>query len=203
MSGSLPNTDFTAINIKSEQNTLVSRTDSGKTFRRQVDNQRWKFTCSYKTQPRLAFQSIIAFIVKQRGQKENFTITFPNYLDAKGNETGSVAVNGVHAVGDTTIDMDGFHSDGTHRFRAGDFIKFANHTKVYMVVADVTSSSNAATVTIEPPLVSALANDEAVVYDDVPFTVHLVSDLQEFPSNNADGDGEPLFNFEFDVVENL
>jgi hypothetical protein len=72
-----------------------------------------------------------------------------------------------------------------------------------MVVADVTSSSNAATVTIEPPLVAALANDEGVTYDDVPFTVHLVSDLQEFPANNADGDGEPLFNFEFDVCESL
>jgi len=203
MSGALPNTDFTAINIKSEQKTLMSTTDSGKTFRRQVDGQRFKFTCSYKTQPRLAFQSIMAFIIKQRSSKENFTITFPNYLNAKGNESGTVLVNNAHTVGDTTITMDGFHADGTHRFRAGDFIKFANHTKVYMVVADVTSSSNAATVTIEPPLVSALANDEAVAYDDVPFTVHLVSDLQEFPANNANGDGEPLFNFEFDVCESL
>ena len=47
MSGALPNTDFQAINFRSEQRTLVSRTDSGKTFRRQIDGQRWSFTLKY------------------------------------------------------------------------------------------------------------------------------------------------------------
>ena len=47
MSGAVPNTDFTAINIKSNQKTLVSTTDSGKTYRRQVDGQRWSFTIAY------------------------------------------------------------------------------------------------------------------------------------------------------------
>ena len=203
MSGALPSVDFTAVNISSQQKTLVSTTDSGKTFRRQIQGQRWQFSCVYKQQPRLSFQSIMAFIIKQRSQKESFTITFPNYLDANGNESGTVLVNGVHAVGDTTIAMDGFHADGTHRLRAGDFIKFNGHSKVYMVVEDVTSSSNASTVTIEPPLRTALANDEAVTYDDVPFTVQLTSDLQEFPMSNGDSDGEPLHNFEFDVIESL
>ena len=36
MSGALPDTSFDAINVKSEQRTLVSTTDSGKTFRRQI-----------------------------------------------------------------------------------------------------------------------------------------------------------------------
>ena len=38
-----------------------------------------------------------------------------------------------------------------------------------MVIEDVTSSSNSATVTIEPPLRTALANDSGVTYDSVPF----------------------------------
>ena len=79
--------------------------------------------------------------------------------------------------------MDGFAGDGAGRFKMGDFIKFASHDKVYMVVADVTSSSNAATVTIEPPLVADIANDSAVTYDNVPFTVHLVNDIQSFGLN--------------------
>ena len=94
--------------------------------------------------PRTTFAPIQAFIIKQRSQKEDFTITFPSYLDAQGHETVTVSVNGVHyVVGDTTIAMDGFHSDGADRLKVGDFIKFANHSKVYMIVADVTSSSNA------------------------------------------------------------
>jgi len=200
MSGALPNVDFTAFNIKSNQKTLVSQTDSGKTYRRQIDGQRWSFTVSYPLMTRANFQPIMAFIVQQRSQKESFTITFPSYLNATGNETGTVLINGAHSVADTTIAMDAFADDGAGRFKAGDFIKFA-HSKVYMVVTDVTSSSNAATVTIEPPLTTALSNNSSVTYDSIPFTVHLTSDIQEFTSGQANSDGVPLFKFEFDVIE--
>lgn len=202
MSGALPNVGFEAINIQSEQTTLLSRTVSGKTFRRQIDGQRWTFTCSYPNIKRSDFAAVQAFIVKQRGSKEDFTITFPSYLNAQGNETGTVLVNGVHAVGDTTIAMDAFAADGAGRFKAGDFIKFS-HSKVYMVVEDVTSSSNAATVTIEPPLTTALSDNEAVTYDNVPFTVFLKNDIQEFPSNAIAADGSILFTYEIDVEESI
>jgi len=203
MSGALPNVDFTAFNIKSNQKTLVSQTDSGKTYRRQIDGQRWSFTVSYPLMTRANFQPIMAFIVQQRSQKESFTITFPSYLNATGNETGTVLINGVHAVADTTIAMDAFAGDGAGRFKAGDFLKFASHDKIYMVVADVTSSSNAATVTIEPPLTTALADDSAVTYDNVPFTVHLVNDVQAFGTVGADKDGNLLYKYELDVEETL
>ena len=145
----------------------------------------------------------MAFIMKQRSRKENFTIIPPEIEDARGSETGTVLVNGGHAVGDTTIAMDAFASDGAGRFKAGDFIKFASHNKVYMVVSDVTSSSNAATVTIEPPLITALADDSVVTYDNVPFTVHLTNDLQQFGAIGADKDGNILYQFELDVEETL
>ena len=202
MSGALPNVEFEAINIRSEQRTLLSRTNSGKTFRRQIDGQRWLFTVQYPNIKRSDFAAVQAFIIKQRGSKEDFTVTFPDYLNAQGNETGTVLVNGVHAVGDTTIAMDAFAADGAGRFKAGDFIKFS-HSKVYMVVEDVTSSSNAATVTIEPPLTTALSDNETVTYDSVPFTVFLKNDIQEFPSNAIASDGSILFTFELDVEESL
>jgi len=202
MSGALPNVAFNAININSEQRTLLSRTNSGKTFRRQIDGQRWLFTLSYPQLKRSDFAPVLAFIIKQRNSKEDFTVTFPSYLNALGNETGTVRVNGSHSAGDTTIAMDGFAADGSGRFKAGDFIKFA-HSKVYMVVEDVTSSSNAATVTIEPPLTTALSDDEAVTYDDVPFTVFLKNDIQEFNSQSISSDGEILFTYEIDVEESI
>ena len=203
MSGALPSNDFNALNFKSEQKTLVSTTDSGKTFLRQVDGQRWTFTVSYPLKTRQDFAPIQAFIIRQRSQKENFTITFPSYLNAQGSETGTVLVNGVHSAGDTTIDVNGHAGDTAGSFKAGDLIKFAGHSKVYMIVSDVTPSSNASTLTIEPPLTNALANDEAVTYDSVPFTVHLNSDLQEFQTNQVDSSGNLLFSFEFDVIESL
>ena len=202
MSGALPNTDFTAINVKSNQKTLFSETDSGKTFRRQIQGQHFSFTIQYQPMTRADFAPIQAFIMKQRSRKENFTVTFPSYLNALGNETGTLLVNGSHSVADTTIAIDGFAGDGADRLKAGDFIKFA-HDKVYMVVEDVTSSSNSATVTIEPPLREALANNSSVRYDSVPFTVHLTSDVQEFNSSNSHKDGELLYNYQFDVIESL
>ena len=200
MSGALPNTDFTAINIKSNQKTLVSQTDSGKTYRRQVDGQRWSFTIVYPLMTRADFAPTMAFIIKQRSRKESFTVTFPSYLNALGNETGTLLVNGAHSVADTTIAIDGFAGDGAGRLKAGDFIKFA-HAKVYMVVADATSSSNACTVTIEPPITTALSNNSSVTYDSIPFTVHLTSDIQEFTSGQVNSSGDPLIKFEFDVIE--
>ncbi len=202
MSGALPNTDFEAYNIQSNQKTLYSETDSGKSFRRQVQGQRWSFTVSYPPMTRSDFAPLMAFIIQQRSRKETFTITFPTYLNAQGNESGTLAVNGSHTAGDTTIAIDGFAGDSAGRLKAGDFIKFA-HAKVYMVVSDVTSSSNAATVTIEPPITTALSNDSAVSYDNVPFTVHLLNDVQTFETNQSDKEGNPLYKYEFDVIEAL
>ena len=206
MSGAFPisNAKFESLGIKSIQNTIILKSQSGKKLARQIDNQRFGFTASIITAKRSdVYGELMAFIIKQRSGKENFTIIPPEIEDARGSETGTVLVNGVHAVGDTTIAMDAFAGDGAGRFKAGDFLKFASHDKVYMVVSDVTSSSNAATVTIEPPLITALADDSAVTYDNVPFTVHLTNDIQEFGTVGADKDGNLLYQFDFDVEETL
>ena len=202
MSGTLPDTRFEAINLQSNQKTLFSETDSGKSFRRQIQGQRFSFTISYPPMKRSDFAPIMAFIMKQRNRKEDFTITMPSYLNAQGNETGTLLVNGSHSASDTTIAIDGFAGDGAGRLKAGDLLKFA-HDKVYMVVADVTSSSNSATVTIEPPLRTALADNSSVAYDSVSFKVHLTSDVQEFATSQNDGNGNLLFSYEFDVIESL
>ena len=202
MSGALPNTNFNAINLKSNQKTLFTETDSGKTFRRQIQGQRFSFTVSYPPMKRTEFAPIMAFIMKQRARKENFTITLPSYFNALGSETGTLLVNGAHSAADTTIAIDGFASDGAGRLKAGDLIKF-DHDKVYMIIDDVTSSSNAATVTIEPPLRTALTNNSSVAYDSIQFTVHLTSDVQEFQTGQNDSDGNLLFKYEFDVIESL
>ena len=206
MSGAFPisNAKFETMGIKSIQNSIISKSQSGKKLARQIDNQRFGFTASIITAKRSdVYGELMGFIIKQRSGKENFTIIPPEIEDARGTETGTVLVNGVHAVGDTTIAMDGFAGDGAGRFKTGDFIKFASHDKVYMVVADATSSSNACTVTIEPPLITALADDSVVTYDNVPFTVHLTNDVQEFGVVGSDKDGNLLYKFEFDVEESL
>ena len=206
MAGAFPisSAGFSTLGIRSIQNTIISKSQSGKKLARQIDGQRFAFTAQIITGKRSdIYGELMAFIIKQRSQKENFTIIPPEIEDARGVETGTLAVNGSHTVGDTTIAIDGFAADTANRLRVGDFIKFNGHTKVYMVVADVTSSSGAATVTIEPPLTTALSDDETVLYDNIPFTVHLTNDVQEFGAVSADKDGNVLYQFELDVEEAL
>ncbi len=139
MSGAFPisNSKFETLGIQSIQNTIISKSISGKKLSRTIDSQRWGFTASIITAKRSdVYGELMAFIIKQRSGKENFTIIPPEIEDARGSETGSVLINGVHAVGDTTIAMDAFDGDGAGRFKAGDFLKFASHDKVYMVVAE-------------------------------------------------------------------
>ncbi len=203
MSGAFPisSAAFETMGIKSNQTTIISKSLSGKKLSRQIDNQRFSFSIRIIVGKRSdVYGELMAFIIKQRSGKENFTIVPPEIEDARGNISGTVLVNGVHAVGDTTIDIDGM----TGTLKAGDFVKFASHNKVYMVVADATADgSNEANITIEPPLTTALTNDSVVTYDDVPFTVHLTSDIQEFGVVGADKDGNLLYQYELDVEETL
>ena len=196
MSGTLPTSpEFNSIGFTSEQKTITSTTDSGKMFSTQIDGQRFSFTASYPTMTRETFSPVLAFIMKQRSQQNTFQVSLPDLKNAKGNVSGTVLVDGAHTAGDTTITVDAM----TGTLKAGDFVKFANHTKVYMVVADVTADgSNDATLTIEPPLRSNLANNEAVTYDGVQFTVRLSNDVQQFKTSVID-----QYTFELDFIEAL
>jgi len=196
MAGTYPTSpEFASVGFASEQKTITSTTDSGKMFSVQVDGQRFKFSASYPPMRRSEFAPVYAFIMKQRSQKETFQISLPDLKNAKGDVSGIVSTNGSHSAGDTTIDIQNI----TGTIKAGDFIKFNTHSKVYMVVEDATGDSNdEATITIEPPLRENVDTDVVILYDNVPFTVRLTNDVQEFNTNDLD-----LYRFEVDFIEAL
>lgn len=192
MSGTYPTTpEFRSIGFSSEQKTITSTTDSGKMFAVQVDGQRFKFSASYPPMNRSDFAPVLAFVMKQRSQKETFQIALPDLKNAKGDVSGTVLVNGAHSAGDTTIDVDGM----TGTLKAGDFVKFAGHSKVYMITAD---RSGSGVINIEPALVENVSGSEQLIYNNVPFTVRLANDVQSYKL----GAGQ-FFSYEVDVVEAL
>jgi len=199
MAGAFPisTAKFESLGIKSIQNTIISKSVSGKKLSRQIDGQRWGFTARIITAKRSdVYGELMAFIIKQRSGKENFTIVPPEVEDARGTASGTP--NGTASAGATSITLGG---SGTGTLKAGDFIKFANHDKVYMVVADQSDISTGS-LTIEPPLTTAVSSSD-ITYDNVPFTVYLTNDIQEFGMVGADKDGNALYQFEFDVEETL
>ena len=203
MSGTFPiaTAKFETMGFSSKQNTISSKSINGKHLSRVVDNQRFGFTARVIVGKRSdIYGELMAFIIKQRSGKESFDIVPPDISSAKGNVSGTVLVNGTFAAGVTSVNVDGM----TGTLKAGDLIKFASHTKVYMVVADSTADgSNEATLTIEPPLQSNITDDSVVTFNNVAFKVHLENDIQEFGVVGADKDGNALYQFEFDVEEAL
>ena len=69
MSGEFPisSAKFQTMGIRSIQNTIISKSQSGKKLTRQVDNQRFGFTASIITAKRSdVYGELMAFIIKQR-----------------------------------------------------------------------------------------------------------------------------------------
>jgi hypothetical protein len=127
----------------------------------------------------------------QKGGVEEFTIVPPVVSSSSGGAVGTMRTNGSHAAGDSTIAVDSFSG----LIKAGDFVKFQGSQKVYMVTAD---QSGAGTLNIQPGLVEAVGNDQIVTYNNVPFTVRLENDIQEWSLSGFD-----RYSFEIDLIEVL
>lgn len=77
-------------------------------------------------------------------------------------DTDTIAVDLVagYSIGDESVVLD--VSAGTSTLVVGDIIKFAGHSQTYTVTANATLDTAGVAVSISPPLVAAVANDEEV-----------------------------------------
>jgi hypothetical protein len=198
--GNYPSTpDFSAVNFRIETNTQTTRSLSLTRFRNAIGTTFFTFTAQYPPMTRTEFKPVMAFIAQCRGPLNEFDVVIPELSECSGNPSGSTAlVNGGVSAGTSTISVDGL-AFSTTVLKAGDVVRFAGHTKVYMVTSDVTSSgTGTGTINITPPLKSSVANNEAVTIDDVPFRMTLNNDTQEI------GVGvDELYQFEVDMIEVL
>ena len=198
MSGQFPtNPNFSAINFKDNRPNLDNQTLSGKKQVRQIGAQYFSFTVAMPPLKQEKAQEIFAFLQKQKGSFENFTIQAPlDNLGASKSET-DILVAGAHTAGDASIALDGFTASQTGALKAGDIIKFANHSKVYMVQSDIDSDSGGAlTALISPNLVASLADNEAVTVNKPSFTVYLENNEIMYSTDTSG-----FYSISFDVRE--
>lgn len=190
MSGTYPSTPvFSSVNFTSEYFNLSSQTISGRMQVRNIGGQRFRFSAAYPPMSRSEFAPVNAFIMSQRGMAETFTIVLPEVSTKAGTATGTLSANASGAIGATSLAVTGI----TGTLKAGDLIKFANHNKVYMVAAD---RNGAGTLTFYPGLVTAVVSTEQITYNNVPFTVRLANDVQEFAVGT-----DLYYSYEVDMVE--
>ncbi len=185
--------------IGSAQNTIVSVTTSGRVQTRQIDGQKFTITLDYAPMSRANFAPIKAFIMKQRAKLNTFTVIPPIVSNAQGVASGTISVDGAISAGATTCTIDGMATSTSDILKAGDYFRFTGQDKVYMAVEDLDADGTGeGTLTFEPPLRSDVANDIALIYDNVDFTVRLSNDIQEYSIVTND-----LYKYQIDLIENL
>ena len=134
MSGAYPTTPtFSAINFKSRWYNVISESITGRTQGRHLGGHRFEFSASYPPLKRANHVLVDVFLEQQKGGSQTFTIVLPVISSASGSPSGSVTVTGAHSIGDSTIVVGGL----TGTLTAGDVVKFANHSKVYKITADL------------------------------------------------------------------
>jgi len=188
VSGSLPTTPkFASCTVRSERSIVTSTSISLRTQQRNLGGHRWSMTVTYPPMLRADFAPIDAFLEQQAA--DSFTVTPTTVSDSLGTASGSVQTSGTGALGAKSISI----SNLTGTLKAGSFIKFATHSKVYKVTADRAGNG---TLSFEPGLRLALSAGVAITYNSVPFTVRLSSPIHEY------GISTDLFvSYEFDVIE--
>ena len=198
MSGQFPTSpNFRSLNFKDNRPTLVNQTLSGKKQVRQIGSQYFSFTVQMPPLQQEKAQEVFAFLQKQKGSFEDFTIQAPlDNVGASRFET-DILVNGSQSAGDASIQLDGFAASTSGALKAGDLIKFANHSKVYMVQSNIDSLGDGSlTVLISPNLVASLSDNEAVTVNKPSFTVYLENNEIMY-STDASG----FYSISFDVRE--
>jgi hypothetical protein len=191
---------FTTANFKQATVTKRTQTASGRVIRASNGTTLWRGTLVYPPMTLAEFRPIQATVALAQGQLNDFDITIPLVSASQSVNAGAITatVDGAHSAGDTTIAVD-TNATTANILKAGDVVRFANHTKVYMCTTDInTDGSNKATINIQPALVEDLSNSESVTVHNVPFRMILSNDVQEF-QYRTDG----LVNYEIDVEEVL
>lgn len=199
MPGTLPYNNFKRVGIKSASPTITTVSISGQRQSKGVPAHYWQISAEYTNLTRQQFNEIMGFLQKQRGSLYQFDVVIPELSRPSGDirkgynpnssqpscyttntlAVGATSVSIVSGVTSSAIASGG--GDATKAFRAGDFIKFSNHSKVYQLTENATLSGSSATLNFYPGLIVPLTGGVTnITYHDVPFQVFNTNDTQEY-----------------------
>jgi hypothetical protein len=186
---------FEAVDFQIVSPTLTTESFSGKVRRIGQGHQFYTFGVKFPALTPYQFGPVIGFISKQFGQVDSFTISLPDISFNTGQNAASIGnpvVRGYRPLGGAlitqppplgyrSVDIGGMTPLRNQVLRAGDFFRFAGHTKVYMATDDLNSDGGGAgTLNFSGGLVVSPLINQGIFTNDVKFTVILDSDIQEY-----------------------
>ena len=206
MSGTFPVTDFDNVTIKSTAPTITTVAISGQRQSKQIAGQYFEIDIDLVPLSRAGFASVMGFLSKQRNALLSFQIVIPRISTASGDVvavgaantglsdvmlvTSNVSAGGSTVAFDTAYNSSYFTGtlSANQGLRAGDFVKFSNHDKVYQITEDVTFNvTGGGTMTIFPNLTDGVVGSTTTItYKDVPFTVFSKNSTQEYAFGTGD-----------------
>lgn len=172
---------FNTITLKTKFNNFATGSRSFKTIVRGTPAHQYEVRLRTTNLNDDSLRIMQSFIDSLDGRQGTFDLALPKYSIARGVATGSPIVSSSKVIGDTSIPVSGYTVSITDIAKDGDFIRFANHTKVYQVKTDVNSSAGGeATLTINPGLIIAVPSTTVITVTNTPFNFRLLGDVQEF-----------------------
>ena len=155
------------VDWKVTQNNIINTSLTGDRYVANMGNSHWEFTLKSAPYDR---STNTANMPLSTDNTEIFTFKLPSSLDdSKGTVSSTITVSASTADGasPSTQSQKINVTGGAGTLKSGDFIKFSNHTKVYMLVADTNlDGSSVDAIHLYPPLIKSVSG-ATITYDNV------------------------------------
>tara|TARA_R110002020_G_scaffold55192_2_gene153309 strand:- start:134 stop:799 length:666 start_codon:yes stop_codon:yes gene_type:complete len=192
----------TKISVSIEQPTLTSTTNALTTQRRTLGVHRIQLEYTYPPMDADEMQPFIGFFNAMQGQAKAFKLNVPKELINDSTHIADSTVKDVttsYGVGSREVIVDNFGNNLTTAIKAGNFIQFDNHDKIYVVAADGGSHTDGTCrIRFEPGLLTAITSGESLnrFSDDIPLHAIFAKSTIEFDVNSA-----LLYGFKINFIE--
>ena len=192
----------TKISVSIEQPTLTSTTNALTTQRRSLGAHRIQLEYTYPPMDADEMQPFIGFFNAMQGQAKAFKLNVPKELINDSTHITDSTVKDVTAsygVGSREVIVNNFDNNLTTAIKAGNFIQFDNHDKIYVIAADGGSHTDGTCrIRFEPGLLTAITSGESLnrFSDDIPLHAIFASSTIEFDVNSA-----LLYGFKINFIE--
>ena len=191
---------YASVKLSSENQTIRSKTNSGRLISRASAYHTWKVNINYNPMTQADFNRIYSFLIHRRGSIDPFFVSLPQYRTpqdstfasyAQSNNLGAAAS---FTAGSTNVLLEktGYNHGTNKTPTPGDLFTISgansNHKKAYMVtrvMADDYHSDNGAPATNQvrihftPGLAKTIANADGFVFHN-PLIRVIAKDLQEY-----------------------
>jgi hypothetical protein len=185
-----PNTpSFQTVDFKVITPTITSETTSGKKRRVGQGISYYTWTAKYSPLTPRDAGPIIGFIRYAEGPLYSFEVVLPEISFTKcfSQPTGNVSVRSNIAIGSSNVLITTTNTGTGEVLRAGDYFKFANHSKVYQAVINCNTDANTnatygtgnTVLTFASPTVSNVPAGTNLTITNVPFTAIIDSAEQD------------------------